>query len=60
MPAGPMKPAEPGAPIDAEAALRTFVATSETEELTVVRGPTELAFPLHTKVVGDWFRGSRS
>lgn len=46
--------------IDADDALRTFVATSETEELTVVRGPTELAFPLHTKVVDDWFRDFRS
>jgi len=47
-------------PIDSEEALPTFVATSETEELTVVRGPTELAFSLHTKVVADWFRERRS
>lgn len=41
--------------IDSEEDLPTFVATPETEELTVVRAPVELAFPLHTKVVTDWF-----
>lgn len=47
-------------PIDSEEDLPTFVATSETEELTVVRGPTQLAFDLHTKVVADWFRSPRT
>jgi ADP-ribose pyrophosphatase YjhB (NUDIX family) len=47
-------------PIDSEEDLPTFVATSETEELTVVRGPTELAFPLHTRVVADWFGKTKS
>ncbi len=42
-------------PIDSEEDLPTFVATSETEELTVVRGPIQLAFDLHTKVVAQWF-----
>ena len=46
-------------PVNAEHDLPTFVATSETEELTVIRGPTELAFSLHTRVVSDWFRGPR-
>jgi ADP-ribose pyrophosphatase YjhB (NUDIX family) len=47
-------------PVESEDDLPTFVATSETEELLVIRGPTELAFGLHTKVVADWFREPRS
>jgi ADP-ribose pyrophosphatase YjhB (NUDIX family) len=42
-------------PLETEDALQSFAATPETEELTVVRGPIELAFPFHTRVIRDWF-----
>ena len=35
--------------------LPAFQATTETSERTVVRAPTEMAFPLHSLVVEDYF-----
>ena len=35
--------------------LPAFQATNETSELVVLTAPQELAFPLHTRVVGEWF-----
>lgn len=35
--------------------LDGFVPTAETSELVVIRGATELAFPLHTQVVAEFF-----
>jgi NADH pyrophosphatase NudC (nudix superfamily) len=35
--------------------LAGFVPTTETSELVVIRGATELAFPLHTRVVAEFF-----
>jgi ADP-ribose pyrophosphatase YjhB (NUDIX family) len=35
--------------------LAHFVPTAETSELVVIREPAELAFPLHTRVVAEWF-----
>ena len=35
--------------------LAGFAPTRETSELVVVRGATELAFPLHTRVVAEFF-----
>lgn len=32
-----------------------FVANSETSEMVVIAGPTELAFPLHTLVTREYF-----
>jgi ADP-ribose pyrophosphatase YjhB (NUDIX family) len=32
-----------------------FVPTAETSELVVIRGATELAFPLHTQAVAEYF-----
>ncbi|HEY1188752.1 MAG TPA: NUDIX domain-containing protein [Gemmata sp.] len=37
-------------------ALDGFTPTAETSELVVVRGAVELAFPLHTQVVAEFFR----
>jgi ADP-ribose pyrophosphatase YjhB (NUDIX family) len=39
------------------AALASYTPTDETNELTVLREPQELAFPLHTRVVRDFFAG---
>jgi len=36
-------------------ALPEFSAREETSERTVVRAPTEMAFPLHSRVVEDYF-----
>ena len=35
--------------------LSGFVPTAETSELVVIRAATELAFPLHTQVVAEYF-----
>ena len=35
--------------------LSDFVPTAETSELVVIRAATELAFPLHTRVVAEFF-----
>lgn len=35
--------------------LGAFVPTNETSECVVVREPVDLAFPLHTRVLRDWF-----
>ncbi len=35
--------------------LPAFVANEEVSEVTLIRGPTELAFPLHTRVVREYF-----
>ncbi len=39
----------------AEADLPPFEPTSETSERTVLRAPAELAFPLHTQVLREFF-----
>jgi ADP-ribose pyrophosphatase YjhB (NUDIX family) len=43
----------------AAASLPAFVATNETSECVVLREPTELAFPLHTRVLRDHFARRR-
>jgi ADP-ribose pyrophosphatase YjhB (NUDIX family) len=35
--------------------LPPFVPTHETSEMVVIRSPQELAFPLHTKAIRDYF-----
>jgi ADP-ribose pyrophosphatase YjhB (NUDIX family) len=40
--------------------LPAFVANSETSELVILRGPEELAFPLHTQVLREFFAGRGS
>jgi ADP-ribose pyrophosphatase YjhB (NUDIX family) len=35
--------------------LPAFVANEEVSEVTLIHGPTELAFPLHTRVVREYF-----
>ena len=37
-------------------ALPPFTPDAETEERLVLRGPAELAFPLHTEAVAEYFR----
>lgn len=39
--------------------LAEFAASDETSEMVVLRGPEELAFPLHTQVVEEYFAGRR-
>ena len=39
--------------------LPDFVANSEVSERLVAREPIELAFPLHTQVMREWFEGRR-
>ncbi|MBY0231296.1 MAG: NUDIX domain-containing protein [Gemmataceae bacterium] len=36
-----------------------FAPNSEASEMVVVPAPVELAFPLHTAVLLDWFQGAR-
>jgi len=38
-----------------ESALPPFVANDEVSERTIVRQPVELAFPLHTRAMRDYF-----
>ncbi len=40
-------------------ALGEFAGSDETSERVVLRGPEELAFPLHTQVVEEYFAGRR-
>lgn len=40
--------------------LPPFAPTDETTERVVVTGPTEMAFPLHTRVVSEFFGAKRS
>lgn len=47
------------APPVAAADLPPFVPNAETQERLVAREPIELAFPLHTQVMGEWFAGRR-
>jgi ADP-ribose pyrophosphatase YjhB (NUDIX family) len=48
------------APKVARASLPAFTATNETSECAFVSEATELAFPLHTRVLRDFFeRGAR-
>jgi hypothetical protein len=35
--------------------IPAFVANEETSEMVVVQGPQELAFPLHTRAVQEYF-----
>ncbi|WP_239517862.1 NUDIX domain-containing protein [Streptomyces sp. ICC1] len=44
-------------PVRPAAALPASVATDETTGWHVLRGPEELAFPLHTRAAQEWFRG---
>jgi ADP-ribose pyrophosphatase YjhB (NUDIX family) len=37
--------------------LSAFAANEETSEMVVIREPVELAFPLHTRAVRDYFQG---
>jgi ADP-ribose pyrophosphatase YjhB (NUDIX family) len=39
--------------------LSAFVANEEASEMVVVPGPVELAFPLHTRVLRDYFEQKR-
>ena len=39
------------------AELPAFTATDETSEMVVLKRPEELAFPLHTQVVREYFEG---
>lgn len=47
------------APALALDALPPFTPTDETTERVVIAAPSELAFPLHTQVVREWFAGRR-
>ena len=47
------------APRVASDELPPFEATTETSERVIVREPTGLAFPLHTRVLADFFREPR-
>lgn len=40
--------------------LPAFVPTSETSEVLVIDGPTELCFPLHTAVANEFFQRQRA
>jgi ADP-ribose pyrophosphatase YjhB (NUDIX family) len=40
--------------------LPTFAASAETSEIIILRAPDELAFPLHTQVLRDYFAKYRS
>jgi ADP-ribose pyrophosphatase YjhB (NUDIX family) len=42
------------------ASLPPFVPTDETSARTLLREPVDLAFPLHTVAVRNWFRGRYS
>ena len=46
------------APQHASRDLPPFVPSSETSEMTVVRGPLELAFPTHTEVARRYWKGT--
>lgn len=41
------------------AQVPTFVPTDETSESVIVTAPTQLAFPLHTQVLADFFASPR-
>ncbi len=43
------------APRVASSELPPFVVSSETSECVVVEAPLDLGFPLHTRVLRDWF-----
>jgi ADP-ribose pyrophosphatase YjhB (NUDIX family) len=43
------------APMVEAASLPTFAPTNETSECIIVKTPTDLAFPLHTRVLTDFF-----
>jgi ADP-ribose pyrophosphatase YjhB (NUDIX family) len=47
------------APRTEAAHLPSFVVTDETSERVIVREPIDLAFPLHTKVLRDFFARAR-
>ena len=47
------------APPQDGAALPTFAPTNETSECVIVRAPQELGFPLHTRVLADFFARSK-
>lgn len=36
--------------------LPSFAANDETDEMVIIHAAQELAFPLHTRVVGEYFR----
>ena len=42
-----------------EADLPPFKSNPEASERIIIRGPEELAFPIHTQVVADYFREQR-
>jgi len=44
-------------PRTGEADLPPVVPTAETTEWLLIDGPRELAFPLHTRIVADYFAG---
>ena len=43
------------APTRSAADLPAFVPNGEASEMVVLRAPEELAFPLHTRIVADYF-----
>jgi ADP-ribose pyrophosphatase YjhB (NUDIX family) len=45
------------APTRRAADLPAFVPNGEASEMVVLRGPEALAFPLHTRIVADYFAG---
>ena len=47
------------APARSTTDLGEFAASDETSEMVVLHGPEELAFPLHTQVVEEYFAGQR-
>lgn len=40
--------------------LSAFIANEEASEMVVVSGPVELAFPLHTRALRDYFEQNRN
>lgn len=48
------------APAMRSAALPAFTATAEASERAVITAPVELAFPLHTQAVAEFFKSSAS
>ncbi|MEV0973879.1 NUDIX domain-containing protein [Microtetraspora glauca] len=46
-------------PRTGSAGLPPVVATAETSEWLLIDGPRELAFPLHTRIVSEFFRSRR-
>lgn len=48
------------APKTTKASLPEFKPTNETSECAFVTAPTELAFPLHTRVLKDFFARARA